>query len=159
MHSFFCQGASVETAVQHEKPKLDFFTEDLKVNSQSLVRLTNSHPDIWAYSLERNLRPSALAFAESCGNMTLAEYGHAIVKAPEILRCNWSTNLSRKLEFLSSTLNVPSDDLKLMTTWEKRLARSCADQSVFGTGFCTCSEETYRKGAHPSATSRVVAEK
>jgi hypothetical protein len=71
MHSFFGKGASVETVVQHEKPKLDFFIEDLKVNSQSLVRLTNSHPDIWAYSLERNIRPSALAFAESCGNMSL----------------------------------------------------------------------------------------
>jgi hypothetical protein len=62
------------------------------------------------------LFPSALAFAESCGSMSLAEYGQVIVKAPEILRCNWSTNLSRKLEFLSSTLNVPSDGLKLMTT-------------------------------------------
>ena len=33
------------------------------------------------------LFPSALAFAESCGSMSLAEYGQVIVKAPEILRC------------------------------------------------------------------------
>jgi hypothetical protein len=33
---------------------------------------------------------------------------------PEILRCNWRTHLSCKLEFISSTLNIPSDGLKLM---------------------------------------------
>jgi hypothetical protein len=67
MHSFFCQGASVETVVQHEKPKLDFLTEDLKVNSQSLVRLTKSHPDIWAYSLEHTFIRQPLRLPKAVG--------------------------------------------------------------------------------------------
>jgi hypothetical protein len=104
------------------KPKFVFFSVQLKIDSFCLVQLTKSHPDIWAYSLERKLRPSCSAFISCCGsNMTMADYGNIVVKAPDILRCNWNANLRVKLQFLQRALNLSPKELTALVTTSPRV--------------------------------------
>ena len=104
------RGVALQCCRQSET-KADFFTEDLEVKCEFAVfgPVDKLAPSIWAYSFERNLRPSALAFAKSCVNDPLAEYGQVVtVKAPEILRWNWRADLSRKYAHVTDHTLLPS---------------------------------------------------
>ncbi|GAX18612.1 hypothetical protein FisN_10Hh181 [Fistulifera solaris] len=93
------------------RPKLSFFRNDLNISAESLIELTMSRPVIWAYSLEKNLFPTAQSLVHYCGNMTLNDYGLLVTKVPQVLRSSWKTNLSIKLKFLRETLAL--SDLEL----------------------------------------------
>ncbi|GAX17317.1 hypothetical protein FisN_10Lh181 [Fistulifera solaris] len=91
--------------------KLSFFRNDLNISAESLIGLTMSRPVIWAYSLEKNLAPTAQSFVNYCGNMTLNDYGLLVTKVPQVLRSSWKTNLSIKLKFLRETLSLSDFEL------------------------------------------------
>ena len=94
------------------RPKLSFFVDELQIDT--LTQLSELRPDIWGFSLQDKLRPSAVSFITSCGDMTMKEYGDIVARVPEILRCNWTSNLSVKIDLLVKTLNLSPTELKLL---------------------------------------------
>jgi hypothetical protein len=103
------------------EPKLAFFTEELRIEEPALVRMTAVNPELWGRSLDRYLRPTATAFCDFCGNMSLPEYGDIVVKAPDLLRYSWIWNLKQKLDFLQNRLSLSDHELKTMVQATPRI--------------------------------------
>ena len=103
------------------RPKLTFFRDDLQISLVELSQMTLRHPQFWGRSLERSIRPMAESFTSRCGNMTLSEYGRIVVRAPELLRCNWQGNIEAKIEFLQSRLGINETDLKKLVSKTPRV--------------------------------------
>ena len=103
------------------EPKLSFFRDELGIEAGPLIQLTASHPDLWAYSLERKLRSMCSGFLLKCSSMTANDFGQMILKAPELVRCNWKTNLSVKLDFLQTKLDLSPEMLTSMVKSTPRI--------------------------------------
>jgi hypothetical protein len=100
-------------------PKWEFFTQQLGLNPDELVKMTKRNPELWGRSLDRYWIPLIQIIRshlkdENGQDMTYEECGRLFYRLPDILRFS-SRSINDKLQFLGEQLTeIETHELKAM---------------------------------------------
>jgi hypothetical protein len=89
-------------------PKWDFFTQQLGLNADELVKMTKRNPELWGRSLDRHWIPLVQTICthlkdENGQDMTCLECGRILCRLPDLLRFS-TRSIQDKLQFLCDHL-------------------------------------------------------